>query len=119
MNNLSGILDGGISTMPVNEFWNCDRGFLQNFLFCRKDKICSITVLNLVCWFLEIPINVLNFQVIRKFVFLKKVTFLECVNCVAFRPSDTSMCATASDDFSIKIWHSRKANLKRKNATCH
>ena len=118
MNNLSGILDGRISTMPVNEFWNCDRRFLQNFLFRRKDKICSITVPYLVCWFHEIPINILNFQVIRKFVFLKKVTFLECVNCVAFRPSDTSMCATASDDFSIKIWHSRKANRKRNNATC-
>jgi len=48
-----------------------------------------------------------------------KLPHRECVNCVAFRPSDTSMCATASDDFSIKIWHSRKANLKRKNATCH
>ena len=61
--------------------------------------------------------TVLNFQAIRKFVFLKKVTFLECVNCVAFRPPDTTMCATASDDFSIKIWHSRKANQKRNNPT--
>jgi len=48
-----------------------------------------------------------------------KLPHTDCVNCVAFRPSDTSTCATASDDFSIKIWHSRKANRKRNNATCH
>jgi len=44
-----------------------------------------------------------------------KLPHKECVNCVAFRPPDTTMCATASDDFSIKIWHSRKANQKRKS----
>ena len=49
---------------------------------------------------------------------LAKLPHTSCVNCVAFRPSDTSVCATASDDYTIKIWHSRKAKRKENNATC-
>ena len=46
-----------------------------------------------------------------------KLPHSDCVNCVAFRPSssasDTTLCATASDDHSIKIWHSRMAKRER------
>lgn len=42
-----------------------------------------------------------------------KLEHQQCVNCVAFRPSaassSTTMCATASDDFTIKLWQSRQS----------
>ena len=70
MNNLSGVLDGGISNKRVDEFWNCERRFFTNFPIYQKKQICSITVLNhlkvhlpgrlmscLMHWFHEIPIT--------------------------------------------------------------
>lgn len=33
----------------------------------------------------------------------------QCVNSIAFRPSNPQVCATASDDHTIKIWHSAKS----------
>ena len=47
---------------------------------------------------------------------VSKLEHNQCVNCVAFRPSAV-ICATASDDHTIKIWQSKQETRKRRS-TC-
>lgn len=47
-------------------------------------------------------------------VLLAKLPHDECVNCVTFNPKDQEICVTSSDDYSLKVWSSkRKERLKR------
>ena len=41
-------------------------------------------------------------------ILLAKLGHDECVNCVFFNPQDQQTCITASDDYTLQLWISKK-----------
>ena len=41
-------------------------------------------------------------------ILLTKLSHDECVNCVFFNPQDQQTCITASDDYTLQLWISKK-----------
>ena len=48
-------------------------------------------------------------------VLLARLPHTECVNCVVFNPKDQETCITASDDFTLQVWSSKRKERLRKD----